>query len=103
MSAAVARSVILGSASGAAEYGWLRFDEPTYRPEFGCTCTFARGEDETSVTFTVLDAYRDELLDFTAALSRLAPSQMLRWCGSPRTVTCGWWSLATGRRRRSPA
>ncbi len=66
----MARSVILGSAKGADEYGWLQFDDPTYRPEFGCTCTFARAGNETSVTFTMLDHYRDALLDFIEALRR---------------------------------
>jgi hypothetical protein len=65
--------VILGSAKGADAYGWLQFDEPTYQPEFGCTCTFVRAENETSVTFTMLDHYRDALLDFINALERPDP------------------------------
>jgi hypothetical protein len=73
ISAAVARTVILGSAKGADEYGWLQFDEPTYQPEFGCTCTFVRAGNETSVTFTMLDHYTDALLDFIDALKRPNP------------------------------
>jgi hypothetical protein len=77
----VARLVVLGSAAEAEEYGWLRFDEPRYKPEFGCTCTFARIDDETSVTFTMIDHYRDTLLAFADALGRLRPQweESLAW------------------------
>jgi len=66
----MAHTAILGSAEKTDEYGWLRFDQPTYQPEFGCTCTFARAGDETSATFTMLDHFRDALVDFAAALAR---------------------------------
>lgn len=67
----MAFSVVLGSATEAEDYGWLRLGEPKYEPEFGCTCTFARVDDETSVTFTMLNPFRDALLDLAETLSRL--------------------------------
>jgi len=82
ISVAVTRSVILGSAKGATSTGgWLQFDEPMYQPEFGCTCTFVRAGDETSVTFSMLDHYTDALLDFIKVLARFDPESdvQLAW------------------------